>query len=323
MLDKDSLFIIGVLSTPLLVLILHYIFILKNAKKSERIGIIKSKLPRLVLILITYLSVFLTVALKDLTYVAIGGFPLLLAFFAASSLSNWEQILSDKSTIKERVSGLTDLVLPFPFGSILVESVDLASKSGLSKLERIRQEHYPRFTKTDPNYILCPHCSFEQWVGYKKCQKCDFPTRVSTTDSIELAEKIRPQVGSSYPVRYILCPNCDFEQWEGFTDCQKCGFPVKMPELPRTTVVAINSNINILQENENKKLPNTLSASPINWAAVGFMFLSIIAIFSIARKHESRRISYALGFLMGMAGVIIAILISSYKSLYGGQEEKG
>jgi len=30
----------------------------------------------------------------------------------------------------------------------------------------------PRIPTKDPEYILCHKCKFEQWIGYKKCQKC-------------------------------------------------------------------------------------------------------------------------------------------------------
>ena len=45
----------------------------------------------------------------------------------------------------------------------------------IEETERQKQKPSKKIPTNDPQYILCGKCKFEQWTGYKKCQRCGTP----------------------------------------------------------------------------------------------------------------------------------------------------
>jgi len=52
-------------------------------------------------------------------------------------------------------------------------NLDLGAPSGSAQdTAQVLDDRGLRSSKTDPNYVICPHCGMEQWKGCKECQKC-------------------------------------------------------------------------------------------------------------------------------------------------------
>ncbi len=76
----------------------------------------------------------------------------------------WAKALANSDGNEEKAKSL---YIQYRVQSIKDEAKIMES---VAEEEILNLANDPRIPTKDPEYVLCPECKFEQWIGYNKCQ---------------------------------------------------------------------------------------------------------------------------------------------------------
>jgi len=81
----------------------------------------------------------------------------------------WAMAIANSSGVEEEARAL--------YIRYRVQSIkdELEISEALAEEELASIAKRKRILTSNPDYVLCPACNFEQWIGYGKCQRCGIP----------------------------------------------------------------------------------------------------------------------------------------------------